>query len=267
VDRGRNVLEEARAVATESRRYVGTAAGLVSVMTPASTTFRTPVLIEVWAAEPADDRVDWQHEVDVDLDVPSGELVFEASGGSGRTTARVAAGLYPARVSGRGFTGLSHAGANGEGTYRLRRWPRATASAPALRKSWPGWDPAAWPEPPADEEHAAVAEAAARITAAVFDRAPPVVSGSVTVLRHRATFDATRRALFGWLEMPHFWLGSGGWGDPTRTDDGWFRVSWPPLGPCTSAPWRSASGCWDLTTQTPLPASITWPCCSSPGAS
>jgi hypothetical protein len=50
---------------------------------------------------------------------------------------------------------------------------------------------AAWPELPADEGHAAVAEAAARITAAVFDPAPPAVSGSVTVLRHRATFDAT----------------------------------------------------------------------------
>jgi uncharacterized protein YndB with AHSA1/START domain len=24
--------------------------------------------------------------------------------------------------------------------------------------------------------------------------------------------------------MPHFWLGSGGWGDPTRTDDGWFMI-------------------------------------------
>jgi hypothetical protein len=89
-----------------------------------------------------------------------------------------------------------------------------------------------WPEPPDDEEHAAVAEAAARITAAVFDPVPPTVSGSATVLRHQATFDATRRALFRWLENPQFWLGSGGSGDPTgRT---------PPGSPSTSRPERRA---------------------------
>jgi hypothetical protein len=137
---GESVYMDVLADATGSGRFVGSAEGLIDLLTPGQYNFRTPMLVEVWGQEPEDDRDGWDHEVDLDLDVPSGVLVFEASGGSGSTTADVPSGQYRARVSGRGFTALGHAGADGQDSYRVRLWPRAGASPAVLRKRWPGWD-------------------------------------------------------------------------------------------------------------------------------
>lgn len=138
-DASENVFLDALEDATASRRFVGVAAGLVDLMTPGQWNWQTPMRIEVWALEPPTTPPDWDHEVDVDLDVPDGKLVFEASGGGGQVVTDVPAGRYRARVSGRGFTALGRAGAEGEDEYRLRLWPRVINSAPELRRSWPGW--------------------------------------------------------------------------------------------------------------------------------
>ena len=135
-----NVYTDALADAIGSRRFVGTAEGLIDLLTPGQYNFRTPMLVEVWRHEPEDDRDGWDHEVDLDLDIPSGVLVFAASGGGASTTADVPSGRYRARVSGRGFTAIGHAGANGQDSYRLRLWPRTDTSPAVLRKRWPGWD-------------------------------------------------------------------------------------------------------------------------------
>lgn len=55
-------------------------------------------------------------------------------------SADVPAGRYRARISGRGFTEVGHAGAEGDDSYRMRLWPRSRREDPALRKRWPGWD-------------------------------------------------------------------------------------------------------------------------------
>jgi hypothetical protein len=133
-----NVYLDALEDATSSRRFVGAAGGLVDLMTPGQWNWRTPVRIEVWASEPPDSVADWDHEVDIDLDVPDGHLVFEASGGSGMVTTEIAAGRYRARVSGRGFAQAGAAGAAGDDSYRLQLWPRSENTLPALRKTWPG---------------------------------------------------------------------------------------------------------------------------------
>jgi hypothetical protein len=87
--------------------------------------------------------------VDADLDIPHGQIVFEASGGGPGTTAYLPAGAYRIRISGRGFTELGFAGADGTDTYRLRLWPRSQETDPVLRKCWPGWESPPEPDPEA----------------------------------------------------------------------------------------------------------------------
>jgi TonB family protein len=142
-DRERDVygdaLQDALADGVKSRRFVGTSRGLIDLMTPGQYNFKTPMLVEVRQHEPGDDRQEWDHEVDLDLDIPSGVLLFEGSGGSGIQRIKVPPGRYRARVSGRGFVALGFAGANGNDSYRLRLWPRQEDTEPVLRKSWLGW--------------------------------------------------------------------------------------------------------------------------------
>jgi hypothetical protein len=136
-------LEEALTAlddAIGSGRFVGVRPGFIDVMTPGQWNFSTPFRLETWSAEPPDDRDDWDHEVDADLDAPTGRIYFEASGGGPVHPADIPAGRYRARISGRGFTELGHAGADGNDSYRLRLWPRGQQEDPALRKRWPGWD-------------------------------------------------------------------------------------------------------------------------------
>jgi ribosomal protein S13 len=127
--------------ASESGRFVGVRPGFIHLVTPGQWNWRTPMRLEIWSAEPSDDRGDWDHEVDADFDVPDGRINFMPSGGSGPAVpAGIAAGRYRVRISGRGFTELGRAGAEGDDSYRLRLWPRGEREDPALRKRWPGWD-------------------------------------------------------------------------------------------------------------------------------
>jgi TonB family protein len=134
-----DALQDALADGVKSRRFVGTSRGLIDLITPGQYNFKTPMLVEVRLHEPGDDRQEWDHEVDLDLDIPSGVLLFEGSGGSGIQRIKVPPGRYRARVSGRGFAALGFAGANGNDSYRLQLWPRQEDTEPVLRKSWLGW--------------------------------------------------------------------------------------------------------------------------------
>jgi hypothetical protein len=134
-----NLYLDALDDAVDSERFVGTAGGLIDLMTPGQWNFNTPMRVEVWAAEPLADTDGWSHEVDVDLDVPDGRLNFAASGGGVPIPVELPEGRYRARVSGSGYTTRGAAGADGGDYYRLRLWPRVTDTDPKLRKSWPGW--------------------------------------------------------------------------------------------------------------------------------
>jgi ribosomal protein S13 len=134
-------LHGASSDATESGSFVGVRPGFIALLTPGQWNWRTPMRVEIWSAEPPDDRGDWDHEVDADFDVPDGRISFMPSGGSGSAAeAEIPAGRYRVRISGRGFTELGRAGAEGGDSFRLRLWPRGEREDPALRKRWPGWD-------------------------------------------------------------------------------------------------------------------------------
>lgn len=126
--------------ATASGRFVGAVNGLIDLMTPGQYNFETPMRLEIWSAQPPDDRDGWDHEVDVDFDVPDGAIWFEASGGGENFDAEIPAGSYRVRVSGRGLTEASLTLGEGGDSYRLRLWPRDKDEPPVLRKRWPGWD-------------------------------------------------------------------------------------------------------------------------------
>lgn len=126
--------------AWQSGRFVGVRPGFLDLLTPGQCNWHTPFRLEIWSAEPPDDRGGWDHEVDADFDVPDGRVGFMPSGGGIAVWADIPAGRYRARISGRGFTALGNAGANGDDSYRLRLWPGGERQNPVLRKRWPGWD-------------------------------------------------------------------------------------------------------------------------------
>lgn len=139
-DDWRGHLNEAYNDARESGRFVGVGSGFIDLLTPGQRNWRTPMRLEIWSAEPPDDRGDWDHEVDADFDVPDGRINFMAPTSIGNVSADVPAGRYRARISGRAFTKLGHAGSDGDDSYRLRLWPHGNREDLALRKRWPGWD-------------------------------------------------------------------------------------------------------------------------------
>ncbi|MEU3649839.1 hypothetical protein AB0E59_41165 [Lentzea sp. NPDC034063] len=124
----------------DSGRYVGAAPGMIDLITPGTWNEGVPVRVEVWPAEPDSDTERWQHEVDVDLDVPDGKLVLMPGGDSSEFAQEIPAGAYRARVSGAGFTELADEGSYGDDYYRIRLWPRAAAAEPELRRCWAGWN-------------------------------------------------------------------------------------------------------------------------------
>lgn len=124
--------------AVNSGRFVGVAGTALTIVTPAEDTIDSPFTVEVFRGEPADDKDGWDHEVDADLDVPSGELGVDLLDGPGPTVT-IPPGPYRVRVSGRSFTPLSDRDSEPAEAYRLRLWPRSQNSPPTLRKFWPGW--------------------------------------------------------------------------------------------------------------------------------
>jgi hypothetical protein len=105
----------------------------MTLLTPGQSNHKTPMRVEVWSAEPPNDRADWDHEVDADFDVPEGQICFFAPACS-MTMADVPAGSHRMRISGRGFTELGQDDAEGADSCRLRLWLRDQDSAAARRK-------------------------------------------------------------------------------------------------------------------------------------
>jgi hypothetical protein len=127
---------------TNSRRFVGYDSGLIDVQTPSQYNWEAPMRIEVSDEPPPLDADAWDHVVEVPLPMPSGTLVFQASGGGTPIETRIPPGTYRARFSGRGYDRGYIAGPGeieGHESYRLQLWP-AEESEPVLVKYWDGWD-------------------------------------------------------------------------------------------------------------------------------
>jgi hypothetical protein len=126
--------------AEDNGRFVGAGGGTLDLLTPGTRGSGIPMRVEVWATEPAADTGEWLDEVDVDLDVPDGRLIFQAPESGLPIPAELPAGAYRARVSGSGYTATGDAGSDGDDCYRLRLWPRTTDTEPECRRARPGRD-------------------------------------------------------------------------------------------------------------------------------
>jgi hypothetical protein len=124
--------------AAASELQVGSAGCAVVALRPGQQT-DTPLRLELWGAEPPDDRGRWQHEVDVDLPLSSGTLCFDTSEGPAGNCATVPPGRYRARLSARLLETARDGWFDGEDRWRLRLWPSAQNRPIALRKAWSGW--------------------------------------------------------------------------------------------------------------------------------
>ena len=82
---------------------VGVAGALVDLLLPLQWNFSAPLLLETCEGEPQLDLEEWEHTVEFALQLPSGRLLLEASGGSGRLEIEVPPAMYRARWSGRAF--------------------------------------------------------------------------------------------------------------------------------------------------------------------
>ncbi|ANZ36445.1 hypothetical protein BBK82_10595 [Lentzea guizhouensis] len=138
---GHNAVLRALDDAHKTDRFVGVSDGLIDFVTAAEWNFSAPMRVETWETDPPADGENWDHVVDVDLDVPNGRLMFEGSGGRPPIPCEVPSGQYRARLSGRGYEEAKE-GAEGLDSYRLQLWPRDQDTPPVLLKRWPGFE--AW---------------------------------------------------------------------------------------------------------------------------
>jgi hypothetical protein len=128
-------LDDART----SGRFVGVADGLVDFVSPVQYHFGAPLRLEIWPAEPPAGDAGWDHVVDVDIDIPAGQLHFEGSGGREPFMQEVPRGTYRGRLAGRGYEQAVTDAADGMDSYQVQLWPRNADAPPTLRKGWPGW--------------------------------------------------------------------------------------------------------------------------------
>jgi hypothetical protein len=124
--------------AEKSPLNVGAVKGIVVVFTPRQWSL-APMRIEVWTAEPPGDNPDWDHVVDIDIDISTGNLYFEAPDmGGDPVRCEVPAANYRARIAGRGYDTPP---GEGQDSYRIQLWSRKDRSTPIARKIWQGGTP------------------------------------------------------------------------------------------------------------------------------
>ncbi|MGH3568263.1 MAG: hypothetical protein ACRDRH_19995 [Pseudonocardia sp.] len=140
-DPGNTAVLRALDDANAGNRRVGTADGVVDVISAVQWHWNAPMRVEVWEEEPPLDLSDFDDVVDVDIDLASGVLHFQASGGSEEIArCEVPAGRYRARIGGRGYDEATAGGAveGGPDSYRVQLWARRAEAEPAVRKKWSG---------------------------------------------------------------------------------------------------------------------------------
>jgi hypothetical protein len=88
------------------------------------------------------DLEEWEHVVEFGLQLPTGRLLLEGSGGSGQLEIEVPPGAHRARWSGRGFppAGDYVPGESSHDSYRLQLWAAQADEPPRELKRWPGYE-------------------------------------------------------------------------------------------------------------------------------
>jgi hypothetical protein len=123
-DQASDTAERALEDANNSGRRVGAADGIVAVMTAVQFNYRAPMRVELWPGEPGDDAANWDDVADIDLNAPTGKLMFRMYGPADEAVpCEAPAGRYRARISARGYI---HSDPQGGGLddYRVQLWPR-----------------------------------------------------------------------------------------------------------------------------------------------
>ena len=121
---------------------LGVDGALVDLLLPLQWNFSAPLLLETADSETPLDLDEWDHLVEFALQLPSGRLLIEGSGGSGQSEIELPAGTYRARWAGRGFPspGDYVPGESSDDTYRLQLWTPRSDEPPWELKRWPGYD-------------------------------------------------------------------------------------------------------------------------------
>jgi hypothetical protein len=127
---------------TRTDLTVGVAGALVDLLLPLQWNFSAPLVFETLDGEPVLDLEEWEHVVAFALQVPTGRLLLEGSGGSGQVEIEVPPGAYRARWSGSGFplAGEYVPGESSPDNYRLQLWAADADEPPHELKRWPGYD-------------------------------------------------------------------------------------------------------------------------------
>ena len=71
-DPASDTAERALEDSNRSGLQVGAADKLIAFSTPVQFNYNAPMRVEVWSAEPPADEANWDHIVDIDMDLPSG---------------------------------------------------------------------------------------------------------------------------------------------------------------------------------------------------
>ena len=121
---------------------VGLNGALVDLLMPLQWNFSAPLLLETPEGEPPLDLDDWDHIVEFALQLPSGRLLIEGSGGSGQSEIELPPDAYRARWAGRRFPppGDYVPRESSDDAYRLQLWTARSDEPPRELKLWPGYD-------------------------------------------------------------------------------------------------------------------------------
>jgi hypothetical protein len=127
---------------TRTGLTVGVAGALVDLLLPLQWNFSAPLVFEMLDGEPVLDLEEWEHVVAFALQLPTGRLLLEGSGGSGQVEIEVPPGAYRARWSGSGFPPVGDyvPGESSPDSYRLQLWPAHADEPPRELKRWSGYD-------------------------------------------------------------------------------------------------------------------------------
>ena len=134
LDAGAEALDGALA----SPARVAAVRDVLVVLSPAADTDETPVALEVWSARPPAETAGWDHEVELDLLVPSGRLTVGSGTAYPDIVEGIEPGAYRLAVSGGRFDPWP-ARSDTEQHFRLRLWPRSSPAPLTVVRSWPGW--------------------------------------------------------------------------------------------------------------------------------
>jgi hypothetical protein len=117
---------------------IGVSGGLVSLLAVVQWHFDAPLRAERWDTEPVGGYADWDHVVEVDVDVSREALFFSAPPDWPERAWPVPDGRYRMRIGGGGYDVASGHVEGGSDRYLVQLWPREADGEPVSVKQWPG---------------------------------------------------------------------------------------------------------------------------------